>query len=62
MSHTVGISVTCNSNCKDWCPRALHVVMCCFRCTSEAEGEQEITEVRIDRLARNLLTNSDTDV
>ena len=67
MSHTVGVSVTCNSNCMNWCPRSLRVAMCCFRCTSESEVQeaqeaQESQEVRVDTVARKALTEGDADV
>lgn len=32
MSNSVGVNVTCNSNCNKWCPRVLRVFCCCFRC------------------------------
>ena len=68
MSHTVGVSLTCNSNCTEWCPRSLRVAFCCFRCTSEAHEENEVPEIiitraeRVDAVAINLLTNGDTNV
>lgn len=39
MGPSVGVNITCNSNCNRWCPRMLRIFCCCCK-VDEIEVEK----------------------
>jgi len=53
MANNVGVNITCNSNCSNWCPRFLRVLCCCFKCTGDDTSD---TEQKTNRAALKALS------
>lgn len=64
MAPNVGVNVTCNSSCFQWCPRTLKVACCCCEVSdsdSESESEKEIekneTHIKVEHV-KSIVFNS----
>lgn len=54
---SIGVNVTCNTNCSKWCPRALHVTCCCLK-TSDDDIEDIEDIEKVKRVANPIISGT----
>lgn len=57
----VGLKVTCNSNCFQWCPRRLKIRCCCLDAEDSDSEESQSTEEKADEVAKEALRVQEED-
>ena len=53
----IGVSINCNTECNEWCPRQLMIICCC------RPRKAKETEVKTDNIAHcSVINNDSTDI
>lgn len=48
MASNVGVNVTCNTDCSQWCPRKLRLKCCCLRSLTKSQEDSDDEEEKSD--------------